>query len=103
MPVTHSATKSLRRDKRRAKVNLKIRAKMKAAVKEARLKKTAEALKKAYSALDRAAKKKVIHKTKASRLKSRLAAWIKKDNTVKPTKKAKAVKAKTAKKKTAKK
>ena len=77
MPVTVSAKKALRRDRRRTIVNKKIRIKIKEAVKAARKKPTPKTLKEAYSALDRAAKKKVIHKNKASRLKSRLAKLLK--------------------------
>jgi len=72
MPITSSAKKALRRDKRRTLVNIKIRDKMKLAVKTARAKKTAKAIAGAFSALDRAAKKNVIHKRKADRLKSRI-------------------------------
>lgn len=62
----------MRRDKRRAVVNVKVREAMKAALKQARTKKTAVAVSKAYSAVDRAAKTHVIHRNKAARLKSRL-------------------------------
>jgi len=72
MPITSSAKKALRRDKRRALVNKKIRKKYRNALKKARENPTKKNLKNAYSALDRAAKKGVIHKNKASRLKSRL-------------------------------
>lgn len=72
MPILPSAIKKLRADKRRQKENLKLKRVYKAALKTARTKKTKATLAKAFSALDRAAKKKVIHKNKASRLKSRL-------------------------------
>lgn len=73
MPITKSALKSLRQDHRRAKVNHAIKLNYRALVKKAQRQPTLTNLKKAYSALDRAAKKKVIHKNKAARLKSRLA------------------------------
>jgi len=73
MPVTKSAKKKMRQDKRRYLINQKIRQQMKAATKVMRKKPTKKALQKASQALDRAAKKGVIHKKKASRLKSRLA------------------------------
>ena len=72
MPILKSAIKKLRVDRRREKENAAIRQNYKEAVKAARAKKSAAELAKAFSALDRAAKKKVIHKNKASRLKSRL-------------------------------
>jgi len=72
MPVTKSAAKALRRDRRRTIINLRIKRAYKEAVRLMRKNPTVETLKKAYSQLDRAAKKKVIHKNKAARLKSRL-------------------------------
>lgn len=72
MPVTQSAKKALRRDKRRAIINKRIKEKMKAALKKAKERPTKQNLALAYSALDRAVKKKIIHKNKAARLKSGL-------------------------------
>lgn len=72
MPITVSAKKALRRDRRRTIINKRIRKKIKAALKKARQKPTKKILAEAASVLDRAAKKKVIHKNKAARLKSRL-------------------------------
>lgn len=77
MPVTASAKKALRRDRRRAIINKKIRKKIKEALKKARQKPTKKTLAEAASSLDRAAKKKVIRKNKAARLKSRLAKLLK--------------------------
>lgn len=73
MPVTRSAKKALRVSRKKAQVNQRIRTAYKAAVKAVRENPTAENLKKATSALDRAAKKGIIHTNKAARLKSRLA------------------------------
>lgn len=72
MPVTQSAKKALRRDKRRTIINRRIKEKMKTALKKAKERPTNQNLALAYSALDRAAKKKIIHKNKAARLKSGL-------------------------------
>lgn len=77
MPIIKSAKKKLKVDKRRTKVNRVYRNKLKDALKETREKKTKKALKGAYRAIDRAAKKKVIHKNKAARIKSRLVKQIK--------------------------
>jgi len=72
MPILKSAIKKLKVDRRREKENAAIRQNYKEALKAARAKKSAAAAAKAFSALDRAAKKKIIHKNRASRLKSRL-------------------------------
>ena len=80
MPIIKSAKKKLKQDERRTAVNKKYREKMRVALKEARLKKTKKAVQLAYQALDRAAKRKVIHKSKAARLKSRLVKLVKKSS-----------------------
>lgn len=72
MPLLKSAIKKLKSDRRREQENTAYKQAYKKAVKLARAKPTKAALTKAFSALDLAAKKKVIHKNKASRLKSRL-------------------------------
>lgn len=77
MPIIKSAKKKLKVDVRRTKTNRVYRNKMREALKEAREKKTKKSLKMAYKALDQAAKKKVIHKNKAARLKSRLVKLLK--------------------------
>ncbi len=80
MPNTKSAQKAMRQSRRRNTINTRTKFKTKDAVKVARKsittgdsKTAAEDLKKAMSALDKAAKKNVIHKNTASRKKSRLA------------------------------
>lgn len=77
MPILKHAIKKLRVDKKRAEVNKVVRNKARRAVKLVRTSPTADALRSAFSALDRAAKKKVFHKSKANRLKSRLSKLIK--------------------------
>ena len=72
MPISKSAKKALRRDQRRRKINLKIKIPLKRAIKSARKSPTIKTLGKAFSWLDQAVKKNLIHKNKASRLKSRL-------------------------------
>ena len=76
MPITSSAKKALKVAKRKQIENKDRRKKYKSALKSARLSSGKEAEKKislAYRELDMAAKKNLIHKNKASRLKSRLA------------------------------
>ena len=73
MPVTKSAKKALRQSRRKAKINQNIRQKLKKTAAKTKKAKTPKALAQSYQALDRAAKKGIIHKSKAARLKSRLA------------------------------
>lgn len=73
MPVIESTKKALRRDNRRTEINKPIRSRMRRVIIEAQNDPSKDNLSLAYSAIDRAAKKKVIHKNTASRLKSRLA------------------------------
>lgn len=99
MPIIKSAKKALRVSLDKKEINDVTRAKIKNAVKGVKIaaknedKKVAEILSKAYRELDIAAKKNVIHKNKASRLKSRLTKLVGKAETPKP-----AAKKKTAKK-----
>ncbi len=80
MPLTSSAKKALKVEKRRKIENDATRAKLKSALKGAKIairegkqpKETSELITKAYSEIDKAAKKHVIHKNKAARIKSRL-------------------------------
>ena len=96
MPVTKSAAKALRRDRRRTIINKKIKRAYKETVRAVRKNPTAETLKKAYSQLDRAAKKKVIHKNKAARLKSRLSKLLRQPPPSSPSKPSKTKKRKTS-------
>lgn len=98
MPLTKSAKKALRVSVRRKGENDLARADLKGALKGARLSirngadDVADKIKATYRALDLAAKKNVIHKGKADRLKSRLIKAAAKAETapapVKKTKKA---------------
>lgn len=72
MPITKSATKSLRVSRRKKAVNNRTRIALTMAVKKALRKPTHENLEKAASSADRAARKKVIHTNKAARIKRRL-------------------------------
>ena len=108
MPIIKSAKKALRVSIRRNEINDLTRAKIKSAVKGVKigLKTTdansVELLSKAYRELDLAAKKNVIHKNKASRLKSRLTKLVAK-SALEPEKAVKKVAGKKAVKKTTKK
>jgi len=95
MPITKSAIKALKVSQRRKIENDLTRAKIKSAVKGAKIsiakkdKDTAEKLRTLYRELDLAAKKNVIHKNKAGRLKSRITKSISKESEVTKTVKAK--------------
>lgn len=80
MPVTSSAIKKDRQDKKARKRNRLVRDEYKQATKNVRklslageTKKATEALKDAYSKIDKAAKKNILHKNSAARKKSKLA------------------------------
>lgn len=76
MPVLPNAKKALRASKRKAKVNQRVRSKMKTTMAKLRQSPSEELLAQAYSAIDRAVKKNVIHKNKAARLKSKLSQLV---------------------------
>ncbi len=77
MPITTSARKALRKDRRRTVVNKRLKKRIASAVKKAKKQPTEKALSFSFSILDKAAKKKLIHKNKAARLKSRIAKMLK--------------------------
>ena len=72
MPVTKSAKKALKQQIRRGKENDKTRRAYKLVIKKFKKEPTPKNLSLAYSKIDRAAKKNVIHKNKAARLKAQL-------------------------------
>lgn len=78
MPVTKTAKRALRGSKKKESVNKLIVSKLEVAVRMAQKSKTDEKILKATSLADRAAKKKVIHKNKAARIKSQLSKLSKK-------------------------
>jgi histone H1/5 len=88
MPIIKSAKKRVRVAKKATIRNVKTKRSLKAALKSFLGKSTAASHSKAQSALDKAAKKGVMHKNKVARKKSQLAAAAKKAG-VKPTASAK--------------
>ena len=72
MPVTKTAKRALRGSKRKESINKLIMSKLEFAVRQAAKSKTVAKILNAVSLTDRAAKKKVIHKNKAARMKSQL-------------------------------
>jgi len=85
MPITTAAKKALRQSKRRQQRNVRIRNKIKAItrqvddlVKEGKKQEAEKILQQAYSALDKAVKKKILKKKTVARKKSRLARSVNK-------------------------
>lgn len=95
MPISKAAKKALRSSTKKHQQNNLFKQNFKKIIKATNVKN----LDKAYSAIDKACKKHLIHRNKAARLKSRLAKKFVKVEPVKKTKKVqKAKKTKVAKK-----
>ena len=77
MPIIKSAQKQMRGAVRKRAANLSRRKAIKGTIKSVHDQPTAETLKAAFKAIDKAAKVKTIHRNKAARLKSRLAKKVK--------------------------
>lgn len=77
MPILKSSKKALRVSKRRKLENDKSKDSLNKTVKALRKNPTHDALKKVYSLLDRAAKKHLMHKNRAARLKSNFSKLVK--------------------------
>jgi len=93
MPIIQSAKKKLRADKRKNEINKKVKDAIKIALKQFVAKPSNENLGIAFSALDTAAKKKVLPKGRVDRKKSRLSSLVKSTTkTVAKQKQARAVK-----------
>ncbi len=95
MPVIKSAKKQMRQTKKHTAKNKEIKIAFKSKIKEVQkgigtmeAKKLQEKLSESYKAIDKAAKKNVIHKNSAARKKSRLAKLVKEGKKVKTEKKA---------------
>lgn len=72
MPVTKTAKRALRVSKRKYSVNSKLRSKLEASIRAAKKSGKKDDISEAVSNTDKAAKKHIIHKNKAARIKSRL-------------------------------
>lgn len=82
MPIIKSAIKKVKQDKKRAALNRTLSRKLKDALKKT--KKGAFNIASVFSVIDRAAKKGVIHKNKAGRLKSQVSKRVKNEVAEKP-------------------
>ena len=104
MPVIKSAKKKLRKDRKKELVNKTLKTLFKKAIKLAEKNPTEANVRKAVKIIDKTAKKNIIHKNKAARLKSKLSKLIrgkktaaKTEVTAKKTPKAKTPKTKAKK------
>ncbi len=89
MPVTVTAKRALRSSGRKAIVNSLIISRLEVAIRQAKKTKTEKAVKAASSLTDRAAKKKIIKKNKAARIKSSLSKLAKPEAKIKKSTKKK--------------
>lgn len=76
MPILKNAKKALRVSQRKAVVNGRIKSRMKTAVDAVKKSPAAETLSAAFAAVDTAAKRNIIHKNKAARIKSQLSKLV---------------------------
>jgi small subunit ribosomal protein S20 len=80
MPVTKTAKRAFRSSRRKEAVNKKVIQAVDIAVRVTKKKPSKESLQKAYSALDKGVKKKILHKNKAANIKSALARFVSKNS-----------------------
>ena len=80
MPILANAKKALRVSKRKAEYNRIIRSKLKTMFDAVAKKMTLESLNEAFSAVDKAVKRNIIHINKAARLKRQLQATVNKSD-----------------------
>ncbi len=76
MPIIKSAIKKLRADRKKTKLNKAIKTKAASLITSFRKLATKENLPEVFSAIDKAAKRRIFHPKKADRLKSRLAKML---------------------------
>lgn len=88
MPQTSSAKKRMRRDERKTIVNVRRKRSLKELIKKARETKTAEAVRLAVAAVDKAVKNNIFHRNKAARVKSQLTKGMKETAVKAPAKKS---------------
>jgi ribosomal protein S20 len=87
MPVTKTAKRALRVSNRKKDLNTVIFTNLDKAIRAAKRLKTADSVRKVYALADRAVKKDLIHKNKASRIKSSVSKLAKSTDSKKAAKK----------------
>ncbi len=86
MPVTKTAKRALRSSKKKALVNRVIKSRLEIAIRLAKKEGSKKTIGEAISLTDRAAKRKIIHRNKAARIKSGLSKLLPKKLSKKPKK-----------------
>ncbi len=76
MPILKNAKKALRASERKRIVNRDVKSKLKTALDKVNKEKQATVLPAAFSAIDKAVKKNLIHKNKAARLKAQVSKLV---------------------------
>ncbi|HYD34942.1 MAG TPA: 30S ribosomal protein S20 [Vitreimonas sp.] len=77
MPILSNAKKALRSSERKAAVNRVVKSKLKTALDKVKAAPTADTLSTAFSALDKAVRRHMLHRNKAARLKSQVSKLVK--------------------------
>lgn len=96
MPLTRSAIKKQRKDQKREKQNDLFKRDLKRALSKVNKNASADLLKKAFSLVDKAVKKHIIHQNKAARIKSKLAKIAVEKKEISKPSAAKSTKSKTS-------
>lgn len=89
MPVTKTAKRALRVSKRKEQINKRTISQLEVAIRTAKKKPNLDNVRKVSSLADRAAKKNIIHKNKAARIKSAISKLAKAPKTKKTSNKTK--------------
>ena len=76
MPILKNAKKALRASQRKRLVNVRVKTQVKTYLDKVKKTKAADQLPAAYSAIDKAVKKNLLHRNKAARLKAQAARAI---------------------------
>lgn len=87
MPVTKTAKRALRVSDRKKSMNTTIIVSLEKAIRSAKKSKTVASIQRVYALADRAVKKDIIHKNKASRIKSSISKLAKPEGAKKAVKK----------------
>jgi small subunit ribosomal protein S20 len=89
MPVTKTAKRALRSSKKKALINSVLKSRLEIAIRLSKKERSEKVIKEALSLTDRAAKRKIIHRNKAARIKSGLSKLLAKKSSKKPKKSSK--------------
>ncbi|RLC32720.1 30S ribosomal protein S20 [Candidatus Woesebacteria bacterium] len=89
MPVTKTAKRALRSSKKKWLMNSVLKSRLEIATRLAKKEKSEKTIKEAISLTDRAAKRKIIHRNKAARIKKGLSGLIPKKSSKKTKKSSK--------------